>query len=110
MAIVSLGAMLTPLSVFAATQSQKVTFTDAVTLNGTAIPAGTYRVEWDGNGNVTAKIEQGKKVVATAPATVVQSNTGYDGATETQGKELKGISFKNAELRFDQANTNAQGQ
>jgi hypothetical protein len=110
MAIVSLGAMLMPFSAFAATQSEKVTFRDPVTLNGTQLPAGAYRVEWDGTGNVTARIAKGKKVVATVPATVELKNTGYDGATETEGKELKAIDFKNVELRFQAGTSNAQGQ
>jgi hypothetical protein len=88
MAIVSLGAMLMPFSAFAATQSEKVTFRD---------PA-------------TARIAKGKKVVATVPATVELKNTGYDGATETEGKELKAIDFKNVELRFQAGTSNAQGQ
>ena len=110
MALVSLGAMLTPFSMFAATKGQEVTFPDEVTVNGTTIPAGTYRVEWEGTGAVTAKIEKGRKVVATVPATVTTKNTGYDGAVDTKGKALLGILFKNADLEFQQDTSSGSGQ
>lgn len=109
-ALLSAVLLLTPLSLFAAQNSKKVTFPDAVTVNGTTVPAGTYNVKWDGTGSVTATIQQGKKVIATAPATAVQKNTGYDGAVETQGKVLQGIEFNNVALQFQQGNATPTGK
>jgi hypothetical protein len=110
LALVSSAVMLAPLSLFAAQNSKKVNFPDTVTVNGTTVPAGTYRVEWDGTGAVTAKIEKGKKVVATAPATALEKNTGYDGALEIEGKVLQGIAFQNTELQFQQGSSTPAGK
>ena len=109
-AVLGFALMLTPFSVFAAQNSQKVTFPATVTLNGTTVPAGTYKVEWDGTGSVTANIVKGKKVVASAPATVTESKSGYDGALDVQGKTLQGIEFKNASLQFTQGGGTPAGQ
>jgi len=92
--------------------SASVTFPEAVTINGTQIPAGDYRVEWQGTGtSVEASILQGKKVLATAPATLVKANNGYDGI-ETQAGEnnstiLSAIDWSNRSLRFGQGNTSS---
>jgi len=101
-AVLSLALFLTPLSMFAAAKnSQNVHFTEAVTVNGTEIPAGNYKVEWEGSGATTATINQGKKVLATVPATVTPSKSAYDAALETEGKNLQGIQFKNQTIRFN---------
>jgi hypothetical protein len=45
---------------------------DPVTLNGKQLAAGDYSLEWDGTGsNVQLSVLHGKKVVATAPAQVI---------------------------------------
>ena len=45
---------------------------DPVNVNGKTLPAGEYSLQWDGTGqNVQVSILRGKKVVATAPAHLV---------------------------------------
>jgi hypothetical protein len=47
-----------------------------VMVNGTTLQPGEYKVQWEGNGpNVEISILQGKNVVATAPAHVVELET-----------------------------------
>lgn len=101
-ALLSLLLMMTPLSLLAASHySQNVTIADTVTVGGTQVPAGTYRVQWDGTGAVTATIVKGKKVVASVPANVTAAKTSYDGALETNGNTLQGIDWRNVSIRFD---------
>ena len=48
----------------------------AMTVNGTSLPAGKYTVTWDGSGpGVELKFLKGKNVVATVPAQVVELKT-----------------------------------
>jgi hypothetical protein len=102
-ALLTAVLMVTPLSLLAAQHSENVTFSDALTVGGTQVPAGTYRVQWDGTGKVTATINKGKKTVVSVPATVVASKSNYDAALDTQGNVLQAIEFKNETLQFDQA-------
>ena len=102
-ALLSAVLMMTPLSLLAAQHSENVTVSDGVTVGGTQVPAGTYRVQWDGAGTITATINKGKKTVASVPATVVPSVSNTNTALDTEGKVLHGIQFKNATLQFDQA-------
>ena len=98
-----LALMMSPLVLRAASHfSENVTLTDTLTVGGTQLPAGTYRVQWDGTGAVTATLNQGKKVVASVPATVVDTKSNYDGAIDTQGKALQGIQWKNKTIQFNQ--------
>jgi hypothetical protein len=102
-ALLSAVLLMTPLSLLAARRSENVTFVDAVTVNGTQVPAGNYRVQWDGTGTVTATINKGNKTVVSAPATVTPAKSKYNAAIDTTGNVLHGIQFKNATLNFDQA-------
>ena len=110
LAIVALMLMI-PAAVFAAPKnSANITFDAPVTVNGTQVPAGEYRVEWQGTGtSVQANILQGKKVVASAPATLINGKTQYQGAVETRKADnnsniLEAIDWSNRSLRFDQQN------
>jgi hypothetical protein len=68
-------ALLLAGSAFAANKSP-LTLSDAVTVNGQALPAGNYQLKWDGNGpEVQLSIVQGSKVVATTPARIVPATT-----------------------------------
>jgi hypothetical protein len=59
-------------SAFAATKGS-LQLTNTVTVNGTTLKAGDYKVQWEGAGpNVELSIMQGKKVVATVPAHTVE--------------------------------------
>jgi len=109
-AIVALMLMAPVVLLAAPKNSADVTFMETVTINGTAVPPGNYRVEWQGTGaSLQASILQGKKVLASAPATLVNSKSEYDGAVETSdgsnnSKVLEAIDWSNRSLRFGQGN------
>jgi hypothetical protein len=64
-------ALLLATSAFAA-NSGSLTVQEPLTVSGKLLPAGDYKVKWDGTGsNVEVSIVQGKKVLATAPARLV---------------------------------------
>jgi hypothetical protein len=65
-------ALLLASSAFAATKGS-LQLSSPVTLNGTQLKAGDYKVEWDGSGpNVEISILKGKNVIAKVPAHVVE--------------------------------------
>jgi hypothetical protein len=68
----SLGlALLLATSAFAANKGS-LTVQEPMTVNGTQLKPGDYKVQWDGNGpSVELSITQGKKVIAKVPAHVV---------------------------------------
>ena len=100
-AALSLVLLAAPLGAFAASRnSETVQLTESVTIGDTTVPAGTYRVRWDGTGNATATISIGKKVVATAPVVVTPAKSNYDGAVHTTGNALTAIEFKNELIQF----------
>jgi hypothetical protein len=80
-----------------------------VTVEGTRVPAGDYKVEWNGPGpSVQVSILKGKDTIATVPAQVVNETTpntqdGY-GVEPAQdgGQQLTQIFFsgKNYTLEF----------
>lgn len=64
-------ALLLATSAFAANKGS-LRVSDPVTINGKQLAAGDYKVSWDGNGpSVELHIMQGKNVVATVPAKMV---------------------------------------
>ncbi|MFZ0770129.1 MAG: hypothetical protein WCA49_01400 [Candidatus Sulfotelmatobacter sp.] len=68
-------ALLLASSAFAATKGS-LQLTDPVTVNGTQLKAGAYKVQWEGSGpNVELSILQGKNVVAKVPAHVIELQT-----------------------------------
>jgi len=74
-------AVLMATSAFAANKGS-LQVSDAVTVSGTQLAPGDYKVTWEGNGpNVDLKISKGKDVVATVPAHMVDLNRpAYDNA------------------------------
>src|SRR5208337_4787812 len=113
MAIVTL-LLMAPVALLAAPKnSASVTFTETVTVNGVQAPPGDYHVQWQGTGpEVEASILQGKQVLVSAPATLVNGKDKYDGAVETgdgqnNSKILQAIDWSNRSLRFDQGNTSS---
>jgi hypothetical protein len=108
-------ALLLASSAFAATKGN-LQLTNPVTLNGTTLKAGDYKVQWDGAGpNVELSILQGKNVVAKVPAHLVelQSAASNDAAVTHQNSSgpnsLAGIRFqgKKTALELD-ASTSMQ--
>ncbi len=69
-------ALLLASSAFAAATKASLQLSNPVTLNGTTLKAGDYKVEWEGDGpNVEVSFTQGKNVVAKAQAHVVELQT-----------------------------------
>ena len=67
-------ALLLTSSAFAGTKAN-LQLQSAVTVGGTTLKPGDYKIEWDGAGpNVEVNIMQGKTVVAKAPARLVDLN------------------------------------
>lgn len=64
-------ALLLATSAFAANKGS-LSVQEPITVNGTQLKPGDYKVEWQGNGpSVEISISQGKKVIAKVPAHVV---------------------------------------
>ena len=80
---------------------------DAVQVNGTQLPAGEYTVTWQGDGpNVDLHIAQGRKELATAPATLVplDQKASQDSAeikTSSGARELSAIRFAGQKYQLD---------
>jgi len=69
---VAVGLVLLLATTAFAVNKSPLDLSEAVTVNGQALPAGSYQVKWEGNGpDVQLSILQGKKVVATTPARIV---------------------------------------
>jgi len=65
------AALLVAANAFAA-EKETVETHEAMTVNGTSLPAGKYTVTWEGSGpSVELAFHKGKNVVATVPAHVV---------------------------------------
>jgi hypothetical protein len=68
-------ALLLASSAFAATKAS-LQLNNPVTVNGTQLKPGDYKLTWEGTGpNVELSIIQGKNVVAKVPAHVVELQT-----------------------------------
>jgi hypothetical protein len=73
------AALLMAANAFAA-QKETVETHQAMTVNGTPLPAGSYTVTWEGSGpTVELAFHKGKNVVATVPAHVVNMKTANPG-------------------------------
>ena len=102
-----------PLTALAAQKnSGNVTFAEPVTVGTTVLNAGDYKVKWEGTDSaVQVTFLQGKKEIATVPATVAAEASPYDGAAvETQdqndnSKTLEKILWKNVSLTFGEPTT-----
>lgn len=87
--------------------SEYITLSDPVTVAGTLLKAGDYRVSWDGTGpTVQVTFKRGDKVLVTTPATLVNETSPYDGAiqmkTDANVMILQGIQWKQKALVFNQ--------
>lgn len=99
--------LLLPALAFAGQKnSAHVQFENAVSVAGTKLAAGEYKVIWQGNGpDVTVSFIEGKKVVATAPAKFVNQQPSEPGAVETeagsdQTEILQAVDLNHASLQF----------
>ena len=80
----------------------------SVSVNGTNLKAGDYKVQWEGTGpNVELSIMQGKNVVAKVPAHIIELSTAYphDAAvtrtTDGGGSSLTGLRFQGKKLAIE---------
>jgi len=68
-------ALLLASSAFAATKAN-LQLSNPVTVNGTTLKPGDYKLQWEGTGSeVELSIIQGKNVVAKVPARVIELKT-----------------------------------
>jgi hypothetical protein len=89
-------------SAFAANASNKGDFqiSSATQVNGKELPAGDYQARWEGTGpTVHLTITQGKKVVATVPAQIVDLDK-VTRASETETKKNPNGDRELTALRF----------
>jgi hypothetical protein len=100
-------AVLLASSAFAATKAS-FQLDNPVTVNGTTLKAGSYKLEWEGAGpNVELSILQGKKVVLKTPAHVVelQSPAVNDAAVTVQNNSgpssLTALRFEGKKTSLD---------
>jgi hypothetical protein len=100
-------AVLLASSAFAATKGS-LHLGSPVTVNGTTLKPGDYKLEWDGTGSsVEVNIMQGKNVIAKVPAKVVDLNyrAANDAAVLTAGtggtSTLTGVRFEGKKFALE---------
>ena len=85
------GASLLLASAAFAGEKASVNLYETVKVNGKTIPAGNYRVSWEGTGsNVQVSIAKGKETIATVPAQLEATNTAPDSSGYSTRKEGDG--------------------
>lgn len=85
--------------------SANVELDQAVTVAGTQLAPGEYKLNWEGNGpNVTVSFVEGRKTVATVPAKLMSNRSGEEAVeTDTASKTpiLNAIDTKNVVIQFE---------
>jgi hypothetical protein len=101
--------LLVPTLAFAGQRnSANIELDQPVTIAGTQLTSGHYRLIWEGNGpNVTVSFLEGKKTVATAPGKLVSNRTDQE-AIETAAasgntRALQAVDLKNVTIQFEDA-------
>jgi len=109
-------ALLLASSAFAASKAS-LQLSNPVTVNGTQLKPGDYKLQWEGNGpDVELSIMQGKNVVAKVPARVIALDTpaANDAAvtrTSNSGpSSLAGIRFQGKKLALEFSEDSASMQ
>jgi hypothetical protein len=93
-------ALLLACSAFAGTKAN-LQLSNPVTLNGTTLNAGDYKVQWEGSGpSVEVSILKGKNVVAKVPAHVIELQTAASSDAAVTKKNDSGPNTL-AGLRFE---------
>jgi hypothetical protein len=105
--VVMMLALLLATGAFAATKAS-LQLDNPVTLNGTTLKPGDYKVQWEGNGpNVELSFTQGKRIVATASARVVdlpapaENNAAVTLKSDNGPNSLAGIRFQGKKFALD---------
>jgi hypothetical protein len=100
-------ALLVASSAFAATKAS-LQLDSPVTLNGTTLKPGDYKVQWEGTGpNVELSITQGKHIVAKASARMVDlpapaaNNAAVTLKNDSGPNSLAGIRFQGKKFALD---------
>jgi len=100
-------AVLLASSAFAGTKGS-LQLNNPVTVNGTQIKPGDYKVVWEGSGpNVELSILKGKNVIAKVPARVVELQTpaSQDAAVTTKNasgpNSLAGLRFEGKKIALE---------
>lgn len=101
------AALILASGAFAATKAS-LSLSNPVVVNGTTLKAGDYKLQWDGSGpDVELNIMQGKKVVAKAPAHLVNlDNVAENSAAVTRKSDdgtstLAGVRFAGKKFALD---------
>lgn len=104
--VLGLGLLLTS-SAFAGTKTS-LELSNPVTVNGTTLKPGDYKVQWEGTGpNVELSIMQGKNVIVKAPAHVIELQTpaAQDAAVTLKNDSgpntLAGLRFQGKKVALD---------
>ena len=102
------------LSAFAADSgSGRIHLDNAVKVGSTELPAGDYKVSWNGSGdNAQVVLKQGK-TTATAAAQVVDVRRNAEAVgtkTENGTRVLTEIQFKDKTLKLQDSNSQSVGQ
>jgi hypothetical protein len=95
-ALLGVVSLSLSLGLFARDRNEgKFTLVDSVQVGSTQLKAGDYKVIWDGTGpDLQVKIVQGKNVVATAVAKLVDESFAQDSVTvDDSNKALQEILF-----------------
>jgi hypothetical protein len=117
--IPALLALMLAGSAFAANGSHKESFqiSAPTQVNGKQLPAGDYEVRWEGSGpSVTVNITQGKKVIATVPAQLVDlEKPAYDSESEVTNnangdRELTTLRFSGKKYSLELGSESAKSQ
>jgi len=100
-------ALLMASSAVAATKAS-LSLQSPVTVNGTTLKPGDYKLEWDGSGpNVELSIMQGKMVLAKVPAKVVDLDSKADNtaavvrSNDDGTKSLAGARFEGKKFALE---------
>jgi len=97
-----------PALAFAQKNSANVALDQSVTIAGTQLAPGQYKLIWEGNApNVNVSFVEGKKTVATAHGKLVSNPTSEEAietATQTDNTQvLQAVDLKNVTIRFENA-------
>jgi hypothetical protein len=114
--VLAVIALLFATTAFAAQKGNMKLF-DATLVNGVQLAPGDYAVQWQGTGSdVQLQILQGKKVVATAPAALVQLKSAapqdLTSTARSEGsntKTLTQIQFRGRNYALAIANHSSEG-
>ena len=98
--IPALMVLIPALSFAAANNSTHVRLENAVNVAGTQLSSGDYKLTWEGTGpDVTVSFIQGKKTVATVPATLVSAAASQPEGIETNTTNPKSIALDAVDLK-----------